>query len=137
MPFWPALAAVCMKKPIADVGDVACHTHWDGKDTNEGPKVSTWFPVHVGSYESTKPGARVPLLVWPYMNAPTRWLRSDSAPDLLIVVNDVAPENLGTRTAGSYHEALSRGWAAIESFPVQTGWHLHPDYVHVWSRLSS
>lgn len=93
-----------------------------------------WFPVERGSYVSTVRGSRLPLLVWPYMGAPVQWLQSDAAPDKLIVVNDVAPENLGTRSGGSYHDVLFRDWTPISSFQVNSGWRPWPDYVHIWAR---
>lgn len=95
---------------------------------------STWYPVERGSYESTLCGSRIPLLIWPYIGAPSQWLHSAAAPDRIVVVNDVAPQNLGTRPGGTYHDVLFKGWAVIESFPVQTGWRQSTDYVHVWTR---
>jgi hypothetical protein len=93
-----------------------------------------WFPVEPGSYVSTVRGSRLPLLVWPYMTPPAQWLQSEGAPDKLVVVNDVAPDNLGTRSAGSYHDLLSRGWTITSSFQVSTGWRSSQDYVHIWAR---
>jgi hypothetical protein len=98
------------------------------------PSTGGWFSVEGGSYDSVILDGRLPLLIWPFMNAPSEWLRSESAPEQLIVVNDVDPKHLGTRSGGSYHDVLFQGWKAISSFPVKSGWRVLRDWVHVWSR---
>jgi len=99
------------------------------------PPALPWFPVKKRAYEEANLDGRTPLLVWPYMHAPTHWLATNPNIRKVIIVNDVAPRNLNSRGGGSYHQELSDNWRVVESTAVNTGWRLYTDYVHVWQRL--
>jgi hypothetical protein len=102
--------------------------------TDPEPGMPTWAPVTIESYESSPSDGRIPLLVWAFMNAPNQWLRSEDAPSTLIVVNDVAPRNVGS--VFGYREILAESWNLLESRQVSTGWRHYTGYVHVWQRDS-
>jgi hypothetical protein len=101
--------------------------------TDPEPRQETWSPVLPGTYQTTELAGRVALLVWPYMAAPTAWLRSSNAPDRLLVVNDVEPPNL-RRVGGSYNPYLADNWVRVESLPIKSGWRFYIDYLHIWDR---
>lgn len=102
--------------------------------TDPEPRMPTWTPVAIDSYETAARDGRMPLLVWPEMNVPNQWLRSDDAPSTLLVINDVEPRNVG-RVPG-YNSVLVKSWQLIESREVRTGWRFYTDYVHLWKRDS-
>lgn len=102
--------------------------------TDPEPRMPTWTAVAIDSYETSPRDGRIPLLVWPEMNVPNQWLRSDDAPSTLLVINDVEPRNVG-RVPG-YNNVLAKSWQLIESREVRTGWRYYTDYVHLWKRDS-
>ncbi|WP_226097076.1 hypothetical protein [Demequina sp. TTPB684] len=89
-----------------------------------------WFQVRQGGY-GDELDDRMPLLVWPFQNAPHAWLAQPRRPPRLIVV-DGRPD--------PYHEfnnvapSLISFYEVLEEWSTNAGWRQTPDFVRLWGR---
>lgn len=117
---------------LSDIGAdvVASDPAANGAGTAQGPG-EPWFETLKLRYGEGGQDGRVPLLVWPFENAPGSWLASNARPERLIIA-DGRPSTASAFTCAA--PSLFENYVVSDQWSADIGWRTSPDFIRVWER---